>query len=145
MERGTFSEIDHTADLGLEIEGPDPPAVLEAAQRGLIRLLLGDVDDLTPDRERTIELSAPDWPTLLKTWCEHLYELLERDGFIALETRVETVTPGSLRAVLRGVCPGRERIAGASELKAVTWHELAFGPRETGGGPEWRARVIFDV
>jgi SHS2 domain-containing protein len=30
----------------------------------------------------------------------------------------------------------------ASELKAVTWHQLAFEPASDGG---WRARVIFDV
>lgn len=145
MERGTFTEINHTADLGLDLQGPDPAAVLEAAQRGLIRLLLGDLDDLVPDRERTVELAAPDWPALLKIWCEHLYELLEREGFVALETRVETAAPARLKAVLRGTCPGPERVSAASELKAVTWHQLAFAPGERGPGPGWRARVIFDV
>jgi SHS2 domain-containing protein len=36
----------------------------------------------------------------------------------------------------------RETQASASELKAVTWHQLAFEPAPGGG---WRGRVIFDV
>ena len=142
MERGTFAEIDHTADLGLDLAGPDPAAILEAAQRGLTRLLLGDVSDLTAEAERTVTVSAADHPELLKDWCERLYALLEQDGFVALETRVERAEPGAMRAVVAGARPGPDRVAAASELKAVTYHQLEFAPAATGG---WRARIIFDV
>ncbi len=142
MERGTFAEIDHTADIGLDLEGKTPEAILEAAQRGLIRLLLADVSDLAADEERRLTIEAPDLPDLLKAWCEALYRLLEEEGFVTLESDVRTADPTACQAVLRGTVPSRERIASASELKAVTLHQLAF---ERDDAENWHARVIFDV
>ena len=141
MERGAFEEIDHTADLGLDLQGPTPEAILEAAQRGLIQLLVGQTGDLVADESRRLAISAPDLPELLKRWCECVYELLERDGFVALVSEIEWVDPRACKAVLHGTVPPRERVASAGELKAVTYHQLAFEPL----GDGWRARVIFDV
>lgn len=142
MERGTFAEIDHTADIGLDLEGTTPEAILEAAQRGLTRLLLADVSDLVTDQEKRISIEATDLPGLLKVWCETLYRLLEEEGFVALESEVQKADPKACRTIVRGTVLPRERVASASELKAVTYHQLAFEP--TGDG-NWRARVIFDV
>ncbi|HET9581285.1 MAG TPA: archease [Gemmatimonadota bacterium] len=141
MERGEFEEIDHTADLGLDLEGPTPEAILEAAQRGLIRLLLGDTSDLAPDRVRDIAISAPALPQLLKRWCERIYGLLESEGFVALTADVGSADPRACEATLHGIVPPPDRVASAGELKGVTYHQLAFGP----AGDGWRARVIFDV
>ncbi|HJU86193.1 MAG TPA: archease [Gemmatimonadota bacterium] len=142
MRRGQFREIDHAADLGLDLEGPDPGAILEAAQRGLVQLLFGETPQVEPAVEREVRLEEAGPPELLKAWCERLYRLLEEESFLPLETRVEEPDPERFRARLRGgILPSHVR-AGASELKAVTWHQLAFEPAPEGG---WRARVIFDV
>jgi SHS2 domain-containing protein len=144
MERGTFVEIDHTADIGLDLEGPGPESILEAAQRGLTQLLLADASDLVPEAERRVTVEASDYPELLKAWCERLYRLIEEEGFVPLDSSVEAADPADCRAVVRGALPPPERIAEASELKAVTYHQLAFEPRP-GGAQGWLARVIFDV
>jgi len=142
MERGEFAEIDHTADLGLDLTGPSPPAVLEAALRGLVHVLFGgEPPPLQPDHTRTIELSAGSWPELLKAWLEALYRLIEEEGFVPVRARVTTGEPCRLEAVVEGGVPPRAALAEASELKAVTWHELAFEPSDDA----WLARVIFDV
>lgn len=141
MARGRYTEIEHTADLGLDLEGPDPAAVLEAAGRGLTHVLFGEVPDLDAEEDRTVELSEPDLPELLKGWCERIYRLLEEQGFVTIEAEVESSDPDAFRATLHGARPGAEAVARASELKAVTWHQLAFERR----GDGWRARVIFDV
>lgn len=141
MARGRYREIEHTADLGLDLEGPTPAAVLEAAQRGLIHVLFGEAPELRIEEERTVELAEKDRPELLKAWCEALYRLLEEDGFVAIESAVESAEAGAFRALVRGARPPAEAVAKASELKAVTWHQLAFHRADRG----WRARVIFDV
>lgn len=147
MERGTFVEIDHTADLGLDLEGPSPDSVLEAAQRGLTHLLFADTSDLAAEADRMVAITAADYPELLKAWCERLYRLLEDEGFVPLTSRVESAEPADCRAIVHGALPPARRIAEASELKGVTYHQLAFGPCRSDGpaGPRWRARVIFDV
>lgn len=142
MDRGTFAEIDHTADIGLDLEGTTPEAILEAAQRGLIQLLFADLPELAADEEKRISIEATDLPGLLKTWCETLYRLIEEEGFVALDSDVQKADPAGCRALVRGTVLPRERIASASELKAVTYHQLAFEPTSDGN---WRARVIFDV
>ena len=141
MDPGRYTEIDHTADLGLDLDGPTPEAVLEAAQRGLIHVLFGEIPDLDADERRVVELAESDRAELLKAWCESLYEHLETDGFVTVECDVESADPDGFRAILRGARPPAETVARASELKAVTWHQLAF---ERSDG-RWRARVIFDV
>lgn len=141
MARGEFREIDHPADLGLDLTGADPGAVLEAAQRGLVQLLFGETPDLPVEEERTIRLPAEGYPDLLKNWCERLYRMIEEDAFVPLESCIDEVSPGGMRARVRGARVSRDTLAAASELKAVTWHQLAFEP-DPGG---WRGRVIFDV
>jgi SHS2 domain-containing protein len=142
MGSGRFREIDHAADLGLDLEGSNPGAVLEAAQRGLVQVLFGETPPIPATEERVIELTAESYAELLKAWCEALYRLLEDEGFVALESRVDDHEPASFRAVARGSRLPREALAAASELKAVTWHQLALEPSPAGG---WRGRVIFDV
>ena len=145
MPRGEFSEIDHAADLGLDLAGPDPGAIFEAAQRGLVQVLFGETPALRPDDEREVEIQADGYPELLKTWCERLYRMIEDDGFVPLETRVEEHGPAHLSARVRGASAPRGLLASASELKAVTWHQLAFERVGKGERAAWRARVIFDV
>ncbi len=145
MTPGKFVEIDHTADVGLDLEGASPAEVLEAAQRGLTCLLMADTSDLLSDAERTVAVTGDDYPELLKAWCEELYRLLEEEGFVALESQISSVDPEACVGLVKGVSPPAQRLAEASELKAVTYHQLAFGPDEVAGGEVWRARVIFDV
>ena len=142
MGRGEFREIDHAADLGLDLRGPDPGAILEAAQRGLVQLLFGESPPIEPAQEREVRLEEAGYPELLKAWCEHLYRLLEEESFLPIATRVQDSDPSNFRARLEGATlPPAVRTA-AGELKAVTWHQLAFAPAPDG---VWRARVIFDV
>ncbi|HEY7473161.1 MAG TPA: archease [Gemmatimonadota bacterium] len=156
MPRGEFSEIDHAADLGLDLSGPDPGAVFEAAQRGLVQLLFGEIPALAPTAERDVKVRAEGYPELLKAWCEGLYRLIEEEGFVPLETRIVGEGPDRLEARVRGAIAPRELLTSASELKAVTWHQLTFERARAvaGGGGDgaargeparWRARVIFDV
>lgn len=143
MNRGTYVEIEHTADLGLDLRGPDPAAVLDAARRGLLSVLMDREPAGEPDSERRIELSEADYPELLKAWCERIYRLLEEERFLTLETAFDSVGPGDFRARVEGVVLPPDRVVQASELKAVTYHQLAFEP--VAGEDGWRARVIFDV
>lgn len=143
MNRGMFLEIDHAADLGLDLSGPDPGAVLEAAQRGLVRVLFGETPDVEPADVRTVELVADSYPELLKAWLERLYRMIEEEAFVPVDVAIERVGPRGLRARVRGGRVEPETRAAASELKAVTWHQLAFEPGP--GGKGWRARVILDV
>lgn len=128
--------MEHTADLGLAVEAPDPPELFLRAARGMIWLL----DEALPEPEEEIRLSlaADDLPGLLRAWLRELLFRHEAEGFAVADARFERLDDTGLEARVRG---GPAPRAPVREIKGVTWHALSA--ERSGGG--WRARVIFDV
>src|SRR5881394_618588 len=90
-------EIEHTADLGFEVEAPSLPLLFERAGLGMLGLMI--------------------------------------------DLAVEEVSERTLRAWGAGERVDRARHHFYTEVKGVTYHQLAL--RETAGG--WWARIILDV
>ena len=129
--------MDHTADVGLEIEAPDQGELLARAGLGLAWLL---AEAPAPDvsEERALEVEAEDAPALLRAWLRELLHWHDDAGVLPASFRVERARGGRARAVVRCGVPEREPIR---EIKGVTLHRLAAEPRGTG----WWGRVVFDV
>ena len=133
--------LDHTADVGLEVEGPSLESVIAGAAAAMSRLTLGSL--LAPSDElRTFEVVAEEPSLLLRNVLRELLFLNATEAFAPAHCEVELVGG---EANLRARC----RIAGGTpngpphtELKGVTLHGLMAEPRE---GGVWHARVVFDV
>jgi len=138
---GPFArEVEHTADRGLEIEAPSLPLLFERA--GLAMLgLVADLARVEPRERRALRVDAEGREELLHDWLQALLVALGADGFLACELEIETMNDRFARGTMRGepVDPARHEIH--TEIKGVTYHQLAV--RQTDGG--WWARVIFDV
>jgi SHS2 domain-containing protein len=85
----------------------------------------------------TIELRADDLPTLLLLWLRDLLYRHQVEGVGYESSEFEQLDERTLRAVIHGTTGARV----VRELKGVTYHDLAAGPRDGG----WFGRVIFDV
>ncbi|TMB45281.1 MAG: archease [Deltaproteobacteria bacterium] len=133
-------EIEHTADLGLEVEAPSLPLLFERAGLGMLALMI-DLAAVEPRERVAIALAAEDREALLHDWLQHLLVRLQAGPFAMSELAVEEVSERALRAWGAGerVDRGRHRLY--TEVKGVTYHQLAL--RETAGG--WWARIILDV
>ncbi len=133
-------EIEHTADLGLEVEAPSLPLLFERAGLGMLALMI-DLAAVEPRERVAIALEAEDREALLHDWLQHLLVRLQAGSFAVSELAVEEVSERALRAWGAGerVDRGRHRLY--TEVKGVTYHQLAL--RETAGG--WWARIILDV
>lgn len=150
------SELEHTADVGLEVQAPSLESLFDRAARGMLALVRGTGEDEPWEREqsvpagppdaadagrmeeRPIELRAPDEAALLVAWLREVLYLLEAEGLAYTSARFEELEPGSLRAVVRtapSIGPA------VRELKGITYHGLDVRPAE----PGWVARVIFDI
>ena len=146
--------LDHTADVGFDVEAPTPEAAFHRAALGMLALLRGEEDADGPDGsddaagedrlvERDLGLTAPDPARLLADWLRELLFLHEIDRLdyrsAAFETLDLPADPhlARLAAVVR-LSPGGHAVR---EIKGVTYHEI--DARRTPGG--WAARVIFDV
>jgi SHS2 domain-containing protein len=156
-------ELDHTADLGIEIVAPDAGALFDRAARAL-RALAVDEGDAAPEGGgaagaahavdgsftawpeppvaggaglHTLELEASDAAVLLVRWLSELLYRIDTLG-LAYQSAELAVEGGRLHARIRET---RLPEAGA-HIKAVTYHGLECGPLPDGS---WGARVIFDV
>jgi len=148
-------EIDHTADIGMEIEAASLEELFRRAATGMMALVR-DSGEASPDRRLDespagataspavrslrIELDGdePDVAGLLVRWLRELLYLQEVAGFVYRDATFQRLDGSGLRASVRRHPEPSRRIR---ELKGVTYHGLAVER----AGDRWRARVIFDV
>jgi SHS2 domain-containing protein len=134
-----FREIEHTGDVGIEIEADSRAELFRRAAIAIARLMV-DTADVRAAEGRNLSISATDDTDLMHDMLSDLLRKFVVDGFIWSAAAVEEAGTG-LRVRLFGerFDPGRHEFH--REIKAVTYHELAV--RNEHG--RWFARVIFDV
>jgi SHS2 domain-containing protein len=168
---GACAELDHPADIWLEIMGPDLPQLFENALYAFYRQIV-DVKTIAPDCEVAIEAVGNSVESALRALLAEALFRFETEGFLAAGAAV-TVEPAGRASPpadsAAGVAPGPEatpeRVASAApglratarlwgeradrsrhellaEVKAVTYHQLTATQLPEGG---WRATVLFDV
>ena len=128
-------EVEHTADLELEVWGPDMAAVLEEAARGLYELMAVEVSD-DSRRHHQVEIQADDKEQLMVSFLEELLFLTDTEE-LAFDGFLLKVDDSQLIAHLEGGFIITRR----REIKAVTFHSLSIGPSGSG----LRTNVVFDV
>jgi SHS2 domain-containing protein len=133
-------EIEHTADLGFEVEAPSVAALFERAGLAMAALMV-ELDAIEPRQRVDVVVEGAGWDELLHDWLQALLVRFGRDGFVPCELAVEAADGRRVRGTAAGERFDRARHRLVRELKAVTWHQLAV--EERAGG--WWARVIFDV
>lgn len=129
--------LDHTADVGLEIEASGLGELLARAALGMAWLLT-EAPPPPVAEERRLEVEAADAPSLLRAWLRELLGWHTDDGFLPAEVRVQEARDGRVTATVAGGVP---RAGPIREIKGVTLHHLAAEPRGRG----WWGRVVFDV
>ena len=134
---GAFSVVEHTADWALCVRGRDLRALLLNAAQGMNSLLVADLEAVAPVEERRVAVEAFDRESMLVEWLSELAYLAEREGFVAREFELETVSPEVLVGVVRG---GRAQEL-QKHIKAVTYHNLEVVETEEG----LEVTVVFDV
>lgn len=130
-------QLEHTADLALEIWAASEEAVLEEGLRALVGILTGGAR-VAPSHSLEVAIDALDPEDRLVRWLNELLYLATVQGFLACEAEID-LHPGGIRARLRGEAGGKTRLA--TEVKSVTYHGLRLS-RQNG---RLSARVVLDV
>ncbi|MBW1692258.1 MAG: archease, partial [Deltaproteobacteria bacterium] len=132
--------IDHTADLGIIVRGPDVGGLFISAARAMIDLMVkGDLGDKRTLRE--VSVSSEDYPDLMVRWLGEVLYLFAGDKLIVDSIEIKELHPTQIKATLSVADfePKRHRVL--REIKAVTYHGISV--RKTNGA--WEARIIFDI
>jgi SHS2 domain-containing protein len=135
-----FREIEHTADLGIEVEADSPAELFRRAGLALFSLMV-NLSGVEVREEQQARVQAEGWEDLLHDWLSQLLSRFLQTGFIAATITIEDIDSTHVHARLAGEKLDYERHDFETEIKAVTYHQLSV-TREHG---RWRARVIFDV
>ena len=130
-------QLEHTADLALEIWGPDEPRMLEAGAVAVVDIL---TDGVLPEgtNVRMVELEAIDAEDRVVRWLNEVLYWASVEGFIVSRAELE-VTQDALRGRAFGRASAKHLVK--TEIKAATYHDLHV---ETEDG-HVRARVVLDV
>jgi len=139
-EGGTWTPLDHTADIGFEVRGPNAETVLVAAGRALMSLL-ADPSNIAPRVQRHVSIRGNDPAEVLVRWLSEILYLHDAEGLLLCDFEVERLEGGRLEGWVSGEPFDPTRHLILTEIKAVTYHMAFLG--EEGGG--WLGRVILDV
>lgn len=132
-----YRQVDHTADLALELWAPTEPELLVTGARAIVDVLTEGCP-LTADSDRTISLDVLDPEDRLVQWLNEIIYAAVTEGFLFCDGEL-SLGETSLTADVRGRSGAADSIRG--ELKSATYHELSL----THGDHGWRAFVVIDV
>jgi SHS2 domain-containing protein len=134
-----FREIEHTGDLGIEIDTDSRAELFRRAAIALAQLMV-ETAPVRPLAGRDLLIIGSSDEDLMHDLLSALLQLFLVDAFIWSDAAVEEQDTG-LKVRVIGEPFDPERHEFRKELKAVTYHQLSVGKLGSG----WHARVIFDV
>ncbi len=137
---GGWREIEHTADIGIEVEAASAAKLFAAAAEGFYGLL-ADAAGIEPRREISVSARGNGWDDLLQAWLSELLAEFNLHGFVGKRCEVTSIEPDRVSGKVKGEALDLKRHKFYTEIKGVTYHELKVWQ----DGDKWRARVIFDV
>jgi SHS2 domain-containing protein len=130
-------QLEHPADLVLELWAPSEAELLVEAAQALVEILTEGAT-VPAESERRLTLEALDPEDRLVRWLNEVLLLATVDGFVLRDAELE-LRPGGLEAVVRGRAEAHELVR--AEVKSATYHQLELRCRDG----RFVGRVTIDV
>ena len=135
-----YQIIDHTADLGIIVEGTDEKNLFIRAAYAMTDLMVkGNFSRKTVIKD--VSLRGEDFPDLMVRWLGEILYLFEGDKLIVNSIEIKSISPIKLESMLTLTSFEPEHHQVIREIKAVTYHQISVEKVNDG----WQARVIFDI
>lgn len=134
-----FRIIEHTADIGIEVEAESLEALLENAAAAMVSIISSKT--AKPRKSVSISIDADDLEALMYSWLNEILFIVFSRNLLPSTFRVRSASPNRLEAEILGDSFKPEKRALEAEIKGATFHNM-YVSEESG---VWNARVIFDV
>ena len=135
-----YELFEHTADLGLRVQGATLEELLVEAARGLLIMLVANPQDVRPLKSITISIDEIEPAYLLFDWLSELLYAFEHEKLLLAHFDLK-LFDHKLTAICRGEPMDTSRHQMEHEVKAITYHGLRV--EQASGG--WEAEVIVDI
>lgn len=134
----TYTFLEHTADIRMQIKGRTLAELFQDALLGMVKIM-----DPAPPKEmlnikRKIIIKATDATALLIDFLNETLSLMHSKRESYTSVRFRPITEHSLKAELKGY----KAESFGEDIKAVTYHEADIQKNESG---EWSVVIIFDI
>ncbi|MFC1863632.1 archease [Thermodesulfobacteriota bacterium] len=135
-----YTLIDHTADLGITVQGNDLADLFQKSGNALTHLLIEDCSSKKPNPMK-ISISGNDLEDLMVRWLGEILYLFEGEGQVVSSIRINSISDKRLHAILEltPFAPLTHKIL--REIKAVTYHQIKVAKKDD----IWETNVIFDL
>jgi len=135
-----FRTIEHTADIGIEVEADSLAELFRGAAQAMFSIMV-EPGGVEQSIDRTVRLEASDVEELMFRWLNELIFFVSGERLLLSGFDVLSISDRALDAVVRGelIDPAKHELE--LEIKAATYHELEVRGRDGC----WFARAIFDV
>ena len=143
MKKKNFELIEHTADLGIRVQGSTLEELFSNSASALFSLMVG----YEPKRkiEEKIILEGEDLEELLATWLNELISMFFAYKFLPAQYNIKITHDEPQYKVLEGTLMGEEfdpyENTISREVKAATYHNLKVEKINK----KWQTEIIFDV
>jgi SHS2 domain-containing protein len=136
----SFEYFDHTADMGLRVQGEDLAQLFTNSALGMFNLIT-PLEQFKPVDALDVLLKAENVEELLWRWLRELHYLFSTQKLVFKEFEYKELTGKVVWATCEGEYFDPQKHQSEREVKAVTHH--GFSVTQIGG--IWKAEVIFDI
>src|SRR5262245_27570778 len=125
--RGTWTPMEHTADIGFDLSAPTLKDLSETAAIALCDAMI-DLDSVAPAQAHVVTVSAPYLEALLVRWLSEMLYLRDAQDLLLCRFDIEEMDEARLTARVWGEPFDAARHAVKTGIKAVTYHQIAVRP-----------------
>ncbi len=137
---GSFEYFDHTADMGVRVQGKDLAELFTSSALGMFSLI-APLDQFKPQDAVDVLLKAENVEDLLWSWLRELHYLFSTQKLVFKEFEYKELSEKVVWATCWGEYFDPEKHESEREVKAVTHHGFQVKKEKEG----WKAEVIFDI
>lgn len=132
--------LDHTADLGMDVEGSSLEEVFACAGRAIFELM-AELDAVEIRVSRDLVVEGTDLADLWVNFLREALYLWSGESLLIKKVQIRQISDTALEATLSGEAYDSGRHVLNMEIKAATYHQAEVVRTPKG----WKGRVIFDV
>jgi SHS2 domain-containing protein len=148
-----FEVIEHTADIGLKVNGATLEELFENAAKGMFSVIRGPQAHPSSSlgtgkrisakvqRKIIIKKQVEDFEELLVSWLSELLYIFNREKILFTNIRVLGLNYSGVEAEASGQKIDLSKTTLQTEIKAVTFHNLKIEESPSG----FSCNIIFDV
>jgi SHS2 domain-containing protein len=135
-----YRTFEHTADTGIEAWAPDLAELFREAARALFDTII-ELAAVEPREPTPVAVQSEEPALLLHSWLSELLYLFAAEGRVFSRFEFSRLSETALEAVAYGEKFRDEKHRLKTDVKAITYHQLAVERTPSG----WSARVILDL